>query len=276
MENLNLGHTKPLAFLKIQTTGMDSKKDRIIEVSITRVETDGKSKTGTRLINPEMPIPAEVTALNGITDDMVKDQPKFKELAANLSKFMEGCDFAGFNIENFDLKFLAHEFSRAGIEFNIMGKTIVDISKIYNAMEPRDFRSACRFYCGTNMPEQIRSEEATTMYVSILNNMFEKYKGQTHSDKFKKPHTIESTVESIQKIFNSNTMKFDAAGVIVPNEQGRPVFAFGTHKGKIVSEHFMSDERYYDWFINASGYPLDTISIAKKILEKAKSAALTK
>ena len=120
MENLNLGRTKPLAFLKIQTTGMDSKKDRIIEVSITRVETDGKSKTGTRLINPEMPIPAEVTALNGITDDMVKDQPKFKELAANLSKFMEGCDFAGFNIENFDLKFLAHEFSRAGIEFNIM------------------------------------------------------------------------------------------------------------------------------------------------------------
>lgn len=276
MEQLKLGHTKPLAFIKIQTTGMDFKKDRIIEISFTRVDVDGTKKTGTRLINPEMPIPAEATRVNNITDEMVKTQPKFKEIAEGVSKFLEGCDLIGFSIENFDLKFLGEEFNKAGVEFGMMGRKIIDISKIYHAMEPRDLASAYSFYCDKKMPEKSGSENITNTYFEIVNNMFEKYKGKEYVDKEEKSHIIEPTVESIHKIFNKNVTRFDINGNIVANEQGRPVFNFGKHKGSIVSELMLSNTDYYEWFMEVSEFPLDTKAIVKRIVERAKSASLAK
>jgi DNA polymerase-3 subunit epsilon len=276
MEQLNLGHTKPLAFIKIQTTGMDFKKDRIIEISVTRVETDGKRKTGTRLVNPEMPIPTEATRVNNITDAMVKDKPVFKDIAENMVKFLEGCDIVGFSIENFDLKFLGEEFNKAGVEFLMMGRKVIDISKIYHAMEARDLAAAYNFYCDKKMPEKSGSENITNSYFEIVNKMFEKYNGKEYKDKEENIHVIEPTVESIHKVFNKNVVSFDIAGNIVANEQGRPIVNFGKHKGVLVSELMLNNNDYYEWFMEVSEFPLDTKSIVKRIVEKAKSAALTK
>lgn len=276
MEQLKLGHTKPLAFIKVQTTGMDFKKDRIIEISVTRVETDGKRKTGTRLVNPEMPIPAEATKINNITDAMVKDKPVFKDIAEGMVKFLEGCDIVGFSIESFDLKFLGEEFNKAGVEFLMMGRKVVDISKIYHAMEARDLAAAYNFYCDKKMPEKSGSENVTNTYFEIVNKMFEKYNGQEYKDREENVHVIEPTVESVHKVFNKNQNKFDISGFIVSNEQGRPIFTKGKYNGKLVSESMINDTEYYDWLVNASDFAMDTKIIVRKIVEKAKNAALTK
>lgn len=269
---LNLSYVKPLAFIKAQTTGLNPSVDRIVELSITRIEIDGKSKVGTRLINPEISIPEYVSNINGITDEMVKDVPTFKKIAENINKFIDGCDFIGFNISNFDLKFLSEEFNRAGVEFTLLGRKVVDIASVYHAMEPRDLAAAYSFYCGKNYTKQ-NSEGITKMYLEIVNKMLEKYSGKEYVDRDGKSQKIESTVESINNIFNKNKKQLDIEGNIVLNDAGRPIFTKGKYKNQVVSESLLKDNDYYEWIIDVSTFPADTKLIVKKIVEKAKAAA---
>ncbi|HUS51367.1 MAG TPA: 3'-5' exonuclease, partial [Candidatus Paceibacterota bacterium] len=197
MEKLNLVHTKPLAFIKVQTTGLNPEVDRIIELSITRIEPDGKKKTGTRLVNPGMLIPEEATKINGITNEMVKDKPSFKELAENLSKFVEGCDFVGFTINRFDLRFLSEEFNRAEVEFTLLGRKVLDIANIYHTMEPRDLMAANSFYCGQSVSGHISSEKTTEMYLGIINGMMEKYTGKEYTDKEGSVRKVEANIDAL-------------------------------------------------------------------------------
>lgn len=273
--NLKLSYVKPLAFIKVQTTGLNPNTDRIIELSITRVETDGKVKTGTRLVNPGMAIPADVTKINGITDEMVKSKPTFKEIAENINKFLEGCDFVGFTIAYFDLKFLSEEFNRAGVEFTLLGRKVVDLANIYHAMEPRDLTAAYGFYCGKTAEKQ-NSEGTTQMYFEILNNMMAKYSGKDYSDKSGQTHKIEPTVESINNLFNKNKKQLDIEGNIVLNDANRPVFTKGKYKDQVVSEALLKDKDYYEWLVDVSTFPADTKLVIKKIVEKAKAAAIAK
>lgn len=275
MEKLNLSHAKPLAFIKVQTTGLNFSTDRIIELSITRVEIDGKTKTGTRLVNPGVPIPAETTKNNGITDEMVKGKPAFKEIAEGMSKFLVGCDFVGFNISYFDLKFLSEEFNRAGIEFTLLGRKVVDIANVYHAMEPRDLTAAASFYCDKTI-SKLTSEPTVGMYFEIINKMMEKYSGKDYTSKDGKSIKIESTVESINSLFNKNKNQLDIEGNIVLNDANRPVFTIGKYKDKIVSESLLNDNNYYEWLVDVSKFPADTKLVIKKIVEKAKTAAISK
>jgi DNA polymerase III subunit epsilon len=273
METLKLAYVKPLAFIKIQTTGLNPTTDRIIELSITRVDTDGKTKTGTRLVNPEMPIPAEVTKINGITDEQVKSKPAFKEIAENISKFLEGCDFVGFNISFFDLRFLSEEFNRAGVEFTLLGRKVVDLANIYHGMEPRDLTAAYAFYCGKNVEGKPASQQTTEMYFEIINKMMEKYSGNDFTDKEGKTHKIEATVDSINTLFNKNKNQLDLDGFIVLNADKKPAFTKGKYKDQVVADVLRKDEEYYKWLIDASSFPADTKIVIKKIFEKAKASA---
>mgnify|MGYP001587252408 CR=1 FL=1 len=227
MEKLNLVHTKPLAFVKIQTTGLNPETDRIVELSITRVEPDGKTKTGTRLVNPGIEIPSEATKINGITNEMVKDKPTFKEIADNISKFLDGCDFVGFTIGRFDLRFLSEEFNRAEVEFTLLGRKVLDIANIYHTMEPRDLNAAYSFYCGKTNTGSVNSEKTTEMYFGIINNMMEKYKGKEFTDKEGNVKKVEANIDSINDGFNKHKKQLDIEGKIILNDAGRPVFTFG-------------------------------------------------
>lgn len=272
---LNLSYVKPLAFIKVQTTGLNPSTDRIVELSITRVETDGKTKTGTRLVNPGMSIPAEVSAINGITDEIVKGKPTFKEIADNINKFIEGCDFVGFNIAFFDLKFLSEEFNRAGVEFTLLNRKVVDLANIYHAMEPRDLPAAISFYCNKTS-EKMSSEVTTQTYFEVINKMMEKYSGKNYTDKSGKSSKIESTVESINNLFNKNKKQLDIEGNIILNDLNRPVFTKGKYKDQVVSDALLKDKDYYEWLVDVSTFPADTKLVIKKIVEKAKAAAIAK
>ena len=275
MEKLKLSYLKPLAFIKVQTTGKNPTTDRIVEISITRVEIDGSSKNGTRLINPGIPMSEDTTKVNGITDEMLKGKPTFKDSATNLAKFLDGCDFVGFNISFFDLRFLTEEFNRAGVEFTLVGRKITDLAHIYHSMEPRDLTAAYSFYCGKKI-ETTDSASTTSIYSEIMNSMMDKYVGQDFIDKSGKATKIEATMESINTLFNKNKNQLDLEGKIIKNSEGRPIFAIGKHKDKIVSEVMVSDPNYIEWFTDVSDFPADSKLIVKKIIEKAKAASLAK
>lgn len=282
MENLKLSFVKPLVFIKVQTTGLNPAQDRVIELSLTKVEIEGKPKNGTRYVNPEMEIPEVVTKINGITNEMVKDKPTFKEIAPNILKFLDGCDFVGFNISNFDLKFLSEEFNRAGIEFTLLGRKIIDLANVYHAMEPRDLTAAYSFYCGKTSDEKVNSKQTTEIYFDILNSMMDKYSGKNYSDKEGNSHKIESTVDSINNLFNKNKKQLDLDGLIVMGESNRPIFAKGKYgpkdgrSGQIVAEALLKDREYFDWLVNASAFAPDTKLVLKKIFAKAESVSMAK
>jgi len=270
--NLKLHLKKPLVFLKVATTGMDAfgKKgetpaDRIIEISIIRIETDRTVKSGTRLVNPGMPIPAEASKINGITNEMVASVPQFKDIAAGLYTFIGDADFAGFSLTSFDLKFLVEEFNNAGIEFTIQGRKIIDTSSMFHAMEKRDFRTAALKFANQELTDAaISSETANNISINVLNGMIENYSEDT---RFQNP-----SPDTLHENFNRNKTSLDVRGNIIINADGRPVFNFGKYKNRLIGEIFIADQNYYDWCINVSDLPGDTKLLFKRITEKAKAA----
>lgn len=281
MENLKVSYVRPLAFIKVQTTGLNPSSDRIVELSISKTDSNGKIQTGTRLVNPGITIPDDAIKLHGITNEMVKDKPEFKAIAENINNFLKDCDFVGFNISYFDLKFLSEEFNRAGVEFTILGRKVVDLANIYHAMEPRDLSAAYSFYCNKTI-ENKSSEQTTKMYFEILNKMMEKYAGNNFIDREGKEHKIEPTVDAINSLFNKNKKQLDLDGFIVLNESNRPVFSKGKYgpkdgkPGQVVSDVLLTDKDYYEWLVEVSNFAPDTKLVIKKIVEKAKAAAIAK
>ena len=139
---MNLQLKRPIIFFDLETTGVDTSKDRIVEISMVKVGVDGTKQVKTRRINPEMPIPAEATAVHGITDDDVRDEPTFRQIAKSLAQFIEGCDFGGFNSNRFDLPMLVEEFMRAGVDVDFKRRKFIDVQNIFHKMEQRTLGAA--------------------------------------------------------------------------------------------------------------------------------------
>ena len=157
---MKLNLKKPLVVFDLETTGLDMVKDRIIQMSYIKVMPDGNETRKNLYVNPGMPIPEEVVALTGISDEDVKNAPTFKQLAANLQKEFEGCDFAGYNSNRFDVPMLAEEFLRAGIDFDFSKCRLIDAQTIFMKMERRNLAAAYKFYCGRKMEEDFEAHRA--------------------------------------------------------------------------------------------------------------------
>ena len=104
---MKLNLKRPLVVFDLETTGLDLVNDRIIQLSYIKVSPDGTEKSGNELINPGKEIPKEVTDLTGITNEMVKDAPTFKQRAADINREFTGCNFCGHNSNRFDVPMLA-------------------------------------------------------------------------------------------------------------------------------------------------------------------------
>jgi len=150
---MKLQLTKPLCFFDLETTGTDISKDRIVEIAILKLHPDGSKETLEARVNPEMPIPAEVSAVHGITDEMVADAPTFKEQSHKIYNFLKDCDLAGFNSDRFDIPLLVEELLRAEIDFNFNNTKTIDVQTIFHKMEARTLSAALRFYCDQELTD---------------------------------------------------------------------------------------------------------------------------
>jgi DNA polymerase III subunit epsilon len=261
---MELNLTRPLAFFDLETTGIKVATDRIVEICIFRVNPDGSTKTKTKRINPGMPIPWEATAIHGITDDDVKDAPKFADLAAELAQFLENCDLAGYNSNHFDIPLLVEEFLRTDIEFDLKGRRFVDVQNIFHKMEPRNLHAAYKFYCDRELENAHSAEADTIATYEILKSQLDRYKDKVYKDK--KGNEIQAVQNDVRALseFSYVTRNVDLIGHIVMNERNQEVFNFGKHKGKRVDEVFRSEPSYYDWIMK-SEFPLSTKKVITSI-----------
>jgi len=115
---MELNLKKPIIFFDLETTGTNITTDRIVEISMIKIMPNGEERERSFRINPEMPIPAEATAVHHITDEDVAKCRTFKEIAKDLAQSFLGCDIAGFNSNKFDIPMLDQEFQRVGIKFD--------------------------------------------------------------------------------------------------------------------------------------------------------------
>jgi DNA polymerase III subunit epsilon len=262
---MQLNLTRPIAFFDLETTGTNVVKDRIVEISIYKVQPDGSAETLTKLVNPGIPIPREVTEIHGITNEDVANQPTFRQLAPQLDNFLHNCDLAGYNSNKFDIPMLIEEFLRCGIEFDIKKRRLVDVQNIFHKMEPRTLKAALKFYCGKELVDAHAAEADTKATYEILLSQIERYKDTDFEDREgKKEKPIKNDIQALHD-FSYNHNNADLVGHIGYNKQGKEVFKFGKYKGKQVDEVFAKEPQYFDWIMKAD-FPLSTKKVVQSVI----------
>jgi DNA polymerase-3 subunit epsilon len=227
--------TKPLAFIDLETTGVNLGTDRIVEIAIVKILPDGSRSVKRKLVNPQIPIPKQASEVHGITDEMVKDAPVFKDIAQELKQMLDGCDIGGYNSNRFDVPLLMEEFIRAEVEFDMKGRKLVDVQNIFHKMEQRTLSAAYKFYCNKNL-DGAHSAEADAMAThEILEAQLERYPA------------LGNSVDSITKLIGEEAIVDFARRFVMEN--GVEVFNFGKHKGRPVADVLKSEPQYYDWML---------------------------
>jgi DNA polymerase III subunit epsilon len=267
---ISLKLTRPIAFFDLETTGVHVVTDRIVEISIYRVMSDGSSDSMTRLINPTIPIPPEVTAIHGIKDADVADAPTFAQLAPALDTFLKNCDLAGYNSNKFDIPMLIEEFLRCNIQFDIKKRRLIDVQNIFHKMEPRTLKAAYKFYCGKDLIGAHEAEADTKATYEILLSQIERYSQTEYEDRDgKKSMPIANDIQALHD-FSYNHNNADLVGHIGYNKQGKEIFNFGKYKNRVVEEVFNKEPQYYDWMMRAD-FPLSTKNVIQAIMLRGKN-----
>lgn len=253
MGNLNL--KRPILFFDLETTGVDAAKDKIIELAMVKISPNGNRETLVRKVNPGIPIPAETTAIHGITDEDVKDAPLFKQIAHEIYEWMKNCDLGGYNSSKFDMPLLAEEFLRAGIQVDFTERNMVDVQQIFFKMESRSLSAAYQFYCNKNLENAHSAEADILATIEVLEAQLDRYE------------SLPKEVKPLHQFTGGEEMVDYARRMIM--KDGSPIFNFGKYKGKKVEDVFNQEPQYYDWMMQAD-FPLHTKQKISEILNKMK------
>lgn len=248
---MKLNLKNPLIFFDLETTGIDVATDRIVEISYLKIYPNGDEESKTMKINPTIPIPPKVTAIHGITDDDIKDAPKFNEVAKSLANVFEGCDFAGYNSNKFDLPLLAEEFLRAGTDIDLKKRKFVDIQVIFHKKEQRTLSAAYKFYCDKELVNAHSAEADTYATYEILKSQLDRY------------NDLPNDVDELSR-YSCQNQNADFLGRIIYNEEGHEIFNFGKYKGQRVEDILKKDLGYYGWMMNGQ-FPLYTKNVLTAI-----------
>ncbi len=248
--------SRPLAFVDLETTGVNFAKDRIVEIAVLKLMPDGNVHEKQTRVNPLIPIPAAVTAIHGITDEDVKDAPTFEQIAKQYFIFLDECDLAGFNSTRFDFPILLEEFHRAGVVFDVTARKFVDVQRIYHNLEPRNLAAAYRFYCKKELTDAHSAMADVKATYEVLKSQLDHY-----------PGVLQNNVEFLHEF--SKDGDFVDLGKRMYYENKIEMFNFGKHKGKAVTEIFKIEPSYFDWLMK-SEFPLDFKEKIKSIRERMK------
>jgi DNA polymerase III subunit epsilon len=249
---MELKLNKPICFFDLETTGIDIGKDRIVEISIFKVFPNGNKESKTWLVNPTIPIPLQTTAVHGITDEKVANEPTFAQLASQVHGMIKDCDLAGFNSDRFDIPLLAEELLRAGVDFDMKNSVSVDVQTIFHKKEERTLSAALKFYTGTSLENAHTAEADTMATYEILKAQLDRYPD------------LDNDMKSLSE-FTTRKKIADFAGMIAFDKDNEEIFTFGKHKGAKVDKVLEAEPGYFSWIQNAD-FPLYT----KKVLTAIK------
>ena len=273
---MELNLERPILFFDIESTGLNIASDAIIELSFVKVLPGSEERIKTWRVKPwdyagncQKKITPSAQAIHGISDDDLKDCPRFSDIADEVVAWLEDSDLAGFNSTKFDLPMLAEELERVrrymgkDIPVNLHEKKMVDVQNIYHVMEPRNLKAAYRFYCGQELENAHAAEADTLATYEVLKSQLDRY-----------PETLKNSVDFLSN-FSERQKIVDYAGRLTFNENKEPVINFGKHKGKTAREVYFTEPSYFSWIDNGE-FTLDTkrqFALLKQQYDKEKREA---
>ena len=265
---LNL--TKPIVFFDLETTGVQVGSDRIVQICLLKVSPSNEEAEMTRLVRPvtasgdTMRIPAEATSVHHITDAMVASERSFPEQAQEIADFIGDADLAGYNSNKFDVPLLVEEFLRAGVEFSLEGRRLVDVQNIFHRMEQRTLVAAYKFYCGKNLEAAHSADADTRATYEVLKAQLDRYQDVPFVDRDgTTSYPVVNNIEALSR-FSGNSQWADLVGHIGFDKSGREIFNFGKHKGVTLEQVFTREPAYYDWMMKAD-FPLSTKQVVMRV-----------
>ena len=244
---------RPLIFFDLETTGLDVKNDRIVELALIKVTPQGDVLERVRRYNPGLPIPPEATAVHGITDDDVADEHPFCRTARSLNdELLASCDLCGFNIRRFDLHMLIAEFKRCDIRFTLDGRRVLDMQNIFHREEPRDLSAAARFYLGREHEEAHTALGDIRTSAAVLSAQLERY-----------PH-IPQDLDALHAYCDEfSPFRTEVARWFISSEEGS-VFRRGKHKGQPLPQVAAEAPDYLRWMLGVEDMDEDVLSIVQE------------
>jgi DNA polymerase-3 subunit epsilon len=258
---MKLNLSKDAVVLDLETTGLSPAKDKIIQIAILKIYA-GNSKEPelkTRYINPGIPIPKKVIEITGITDEIVKDAPKFEKIAKGIVAFIGDADIITFNGNRFDIPFLIEELNRCEIELDMSERKCVDVKRLYHRMEPRDLRAAHRKFVGREIENAHDAGSDVQATLNVLEAMLDEYRGVDciNPDDTTIASPIVNDMDALHE-FTKNFGELDYEGWVVKNEEGKIVFGKGKYQDQELAPILIQDKGYYDWIMNKGDFTRDT------------------
>ena len=251
---MRLRLSRPICFFDLETTGTDPARDRIVEVSVLRVDPAGGEQARTRRIHPERPIPPDATAVHGIRDEDVRDAPTFRQVARSLLDFFADADLGGFNVRRFDVPLLDREFRDCGMDFGLAGRRVVDAMTIFHKKEPRDLGAAVRFFLGREHEGAHGAEADVRATLEVLEAQLARY-----GDLPDTPEAIEAWLQPpVPPGAADRTGKFVV-------RDGATVFNFGKHRGRPLAEVAAQSPDYLKWLLQGD-FPDDAKTLVRDAL----------
>ena len=254
---MNLKLEKPLAFLDLETTGVNVSKDKIVEIAIIKINPDSSKEEYNKRINPEIPIPIETSEIHGIYDFDVINSPNFKAVSIEIEDFIKGCDLGGFNSNKFDIPLLVEEFYRCNIDIKIEERKLIDVQNIFHKMEQRTLVAAYQFYCNKDLTNAHSALADTAATLDVFMAQLEKYE------------SLENNIDFLHDFSIQGLKTLDFAKRIAIDKDNNYLINFGKHKGKKVADVFKSEPSYYSW-IQSGDFTTNTKLCFKKIWNEFK------
>jgi len=241
---------KPIVFFDLETTGISITQDRIVQIGAIKVLPDGSEEVKNVLINPTIPIPIGATAVHGISDEEVKDKPKFRQIAKSFAAWLAGCDLAGYNSDNFDVPMLIEEFNRVGIPFPEQGTQFIDVLKIERKVNGHTLGATYKRYTG----EELEGAHDALIDIYATMKIFQR--------QLEENPLLPSDAGEIEAFCqgDDNNKRVDFAGKLYEKED-QVYWAFGKHKDKLITETV----DYCNWVLQAD-FPSETKEWIRKVL----------
>ncbi len=236
--------TRPVVFFDIEATGTDPMSDRIVELSVVRVEPPPATLTPPRTwrINPEMRIPSEASEIHGIVNDDLSSAPTFASVAPEIVEVFSGADLAGFSIGRFDVRILAAELSRAGVALDLSAGRVIDAQVIYHQREPRNLSAALRFYCGSELVDAHGAEADTIASLEVFAGQLARYED------------LPLDIDALNDESSAHNDAYCDSQRRFMWRDNEPVFNFGRMRGKSLRATAADpiERKYLKWFLEGS------------------------